>query len=609
MLPLLQLLLSPSPAPPRPVSLELVEEPELGPHPRELPRLARRLRPAPRRRPRTRQRPPEQRKTPTPKANKRKEREIRPQPPQPPRLKMVEVQDPGREAAPKNARYLSDKNRRVERETRARHTNRQKAAPTPRPVPSRSKQPAKRAGAKKTRAARPRPPEERPRKRPKVIHGERLSPRLAMRQRRAQEAIRELAPSADHGALRAPQRAQEAQSAQRARRGRRPKLDLDQGALDRIVGPEAKRQRELARLKPSPRRGGTIARKWKRVRAALENYIPEVQPGNQTALSTRANPFAIYIARMHRKIHPLWGHGFLIDLDNKSDRHPLNEMKLRVTMEIAVNPDGSVAKATIVRPSGQLVYDVAAMETIFSGGPYDPTPKMIRSADGKVYLHWSFYRNHRQCGTFNVRPYILTTPPEGPVDGTKALLPKPDRRVRRLNRRSPIAAGATRYRPGPATPSRRRLPPQVDHRRLSATQRRQRLRAARAAARRHVDAEDPAARARAWRLLRAFRAGDAEAMARACALPFRARGTIVARTRAELERMFANLLREARSRRLGALKLMTTFEARRRLGALPRGVRHGQQLLVGRVRLGERMFTMTLQRRRGSWRIRALELR
>ena len=66
-----------------------------------------------------------------------------------------------------------------------------------------------------------------------------------------------------------------------------------------------------------------------RVQAALENFIPEVRPGNQTALNTRAAPFAAYIARMHRSIHQLWGFGQMEDWDEKAGSSPYNNPNLR----------------------------------------------------------------------------------------------------------------------------------------------------------------------------------------------------------------------------------------------------------------------------------------
>jgi len=108
------------------------------------------------------------------------------------------------------------------------------------------------------------------------------------------------------------------------------------------------------------------------------NLTPgQPRPRTQTALKTRAHPFAIYVARMHRPIHELWALGFLSDLDKK---------------------------ATVVKPSGTWIFDAAAVETLVSAAPYEETPEAIRSADGRVHLRWGLYRDQRQCSTFNVEP-------------------------------------------------------------------------------------------------------------------------------------------------------------------------------------------------------------
>ena len=115
---------------------------------------------------------------------------------------------------------------------------------------------------------------------------------------------------------------------------------------------------------------------------------------------------------MHRRIHELWGFGFLEDLDNKGADYPLNDPNLWVNLEISVNPDGTLHKVTIAKTSGKTEFDVAAVDTVISSGPFEATPEAIRSVDGRIYLRWGFYRNWRQCGTFNVEPYILTEVPD-----------------------------------------------------------------------------------------------------------------------------------------------------------------------------------------------------
>lgn len=190
------------------------------------------------------------------------------------------------------------------------------------------------------------------------------------------------------------------------------------GDYERIVGKDrVDEERQVAARKMSATKG-----RWERnlqaIKSSLENFVPDVRPGNQTALKTRAHPFAVYIARMHRRIHELWGFGFLEDLDGKAANYPLNDPDLWVNLEVSVNSDGSLHKVTIAKTSGKTEFDVAAVHTVVTAAPFEATPEAIRSVDGRIYLRWGFYRNWRQCGTFNVEPYILSEVPDDGGRGT-----------------------------------------------------------------------------------------------------------------------------------------------------------------------------------------------
>lgn len=184
---------------------------------------------------------------------------------------------------------------------------------------------------------------------------------------------------------------------------------------ERIVGKDkVEEERQVAARKLSMKKG-RWERKLEAMRSALENFAPDIRTGNQTALKTRAQPFAVYLARMHRRIHELWGFGFLEFLDGKSSDYPLNNFELWTDVEVAINPDGTIYKTTIAKTSGNLEFDVAALDTVMTAAPYEATPEVIRSVDQRVYLRWGFYRNWRQCGTFNAHPYILSDIPGGIV--------------------------------------------------------------------------------------------------------------------------------------------------------------------------------------------------
>jgi Gram-negative bacterial TonB protein C-terminal len=181
---------------------------------------------------------------------------------------------------------------------------------------------------------------------------------------------------------------------------------------ERIIGKQrVDEERQVAARKMTSKKG-RWERKLDAVKSSLENFIPDIRPGNQTALKTRAHPYALYIARMHRRIHELWGFGFLEHLDDRGSDYPLNDPNLWVNLEISVNPDGTLHKVTIAKTSGKTEFDVAAIDAVISSAPYEATPEAIRSVDSRIYLRWGFYRNWRQCGTFNAEPYILTEVPD-----------------------------------------------------------------------------------------------------------------------------------------------------------------------------------------------------
>jgi hypothetical protein len=175
---------------------------------------------------------------------------------------------------------------------------------------------------------------------------------------------------------------------------------------------DLKQQREAyLRQRRSKARGSSDGR-WKSFRAAIENFVADVKPGNQTALNAAASPFAEYISDVHRRIHREFAFRFINSLPLISG--PFSDMSLHTELEIVFNRDGSVHKIGVVRTSGFMPFDYGAFEAVLRAQPYPEPPPQILSGDGRVYVHWGFYRNARMCGTFNVTPYILPNPPGTP---------------------------------------------------------------------------------------------------------------------------------------------------------------------------------------------------
>ncbi|MFN7698579.1 MAG: hypothetical protein ACK5U8_11820, partial [Deltaproteobacteria bacterium] len=109
------------------------------------------------------------------------------------------------------------------------------------------------------------------------------------------------------GAGRLAGRAGERGGGAQARAGARggEQLGLSYAEFESVFGEEELRQEREARLEErrSRSRGRARAAEWNAFRAAIENYTPEVRPGNQTALNAAASPFATFLSDMHRRIH------------------------------------------------------------------------------------------------------------------------------------------------------------------------------------------------------------------------------------------------------------------------------------------------------------------
>ena len=128
--------------------------------------------------------------------------------------------------------------------------------------------------------------------------------------------------------------------------------------------------------------------------------------------------FSAYIAQMHRSIHDKWGFGQILVWDEQPRTSPVNDPTLLATLEFVLNGDGTIDNIKVIRSSGLAAYDVAAVDVAYSAGPYPNAPKAIRSANGKIYIHWDFHRDDRQCATSGVNYYILNNLPAGTKAGT-----------------------------------------------------------------------------------------------------------------------------------------------------------------------------------------------
>ena len=372
-----------------------------------------------------------------------------PVPPPPNAPQAVEQHSTNPDVEPDNARFIAEQNNRVEEESVARVRNMVRDDQTP--TPGRQQKPSDTLEESGNSAeqevaemrnkdgsdARKATPEEARRQRPdKAIEADPIkAERVASKapagktsdtagDRASQEAMETITITDPAGTFSIRRPSQASQGGGERQQGKGPGAKLAWSQFEAAVGSDELAQDRRAYLaeQKSSQRGISREKSWNEFRAAIENYVPGVKPGNTTALNAAASPFAAYIAAVHRRIHQEFADRFLRSLPIGS---PYQDPMLMTKLEIVLNRDGSVHRVGVVRSSGLLPFDFGAFNSVLRGQPYPPAPSSILSGDGRVYFHWGFYRNQRQCGTFNAEPYIIPNP-RGTPGRTDGLTDAPD---------------------------------------------------------------------------------------------------------------------------------------------------------------------------------------
>lgn len=364
--------------------------------------------------------------------------------PLPMNMKMVEQLDEFDDnQTNEDADYLSNIDRKVAEQTRAEITNlsqdaleaqASQAEPSNSPERGtaaeddiRQTQTQRSAVAREAPDVRPEKQEQRPNQQDEESESLLATRELAEREHsEAMDAREALAIEAEDGVVEVEQLQSASvlpqdQRARIMRRDPRYQFKLSQNEMDALFGEDPNAPKNVESLELS-RNEGVWDDARKAYQSPLENMVPEVQVGNQTALNSRKHPFARYITAMHRGIHEAWAFGYLAALENHPASHPLNDLELWTKVEIVLNGDGTIDKVRTVHHSGNSSFDAAAREVVISSGPYPEPPKEIRSGNGKIYLHWAFHRNDYACGTFGAHPYILDNAGAGDIPDAHAVV-------------------------------------------------------------------------------------------------------------------------------------------------------------------------------------------
>ncbi|MBA3545101.1 MAG: TonB C-terminal domain-containing protein [Nannocystis sp.] len=630
---------------PKPMVVALVDEPReerdpledlTRPEPEPEP-----LRPKPR--PKDREKPlptpePEPEKPPEPE----KEKPPEPEPEQPQEkidfelqnLKMVEqLEEKDEKDAPKDVHYLSNINRDVTEETRSEISNLHKDADKAKASQQEpSKDPEKghadenkiaELQEQKSRLAQEAPKvkvspvEQRPAQNdpnPKTLLSMRELPKrehseeMLKNEAQANEAmVGELSPDRTSRSAVNPQT--RTQQGATPTKDKQLKFRLSKNDLDAMFGREVDAQKAIISQRESKKKG-IWEEQRERYQSPLENMVPEVRPGNQTALRSRKHPFAQFIATMHRTIHDKWAYNFLEQLDTMGRGHPLNKGDLWTRVEIVLLGDGTIDKVRTVRYSGNQQFDGAAREVVFNSAPYPTPPREILSPNGKVYIHWAFHRDERACGTFGAEPFILDGAGQGErPDPNRAVRPASSESEAMSSRRLARQLGPAGGPEGPAPPPHKHAPGEAHNHppqggggnspppsgpptggngeeggEYSST-------------------ADPAAAKSAEAWLKSFATGDASKLASRSSLPFYVGDRIVARTREELTGVLTAMIEEARGGSPSAVAVHTAAGLRKLFGSVPSGVMEGLGRNYGVTKIGGEVFIVLLEKHFGTWKV------
>lgn len=119
---------------------------------------------------------------------------------------------------------------------------------------------------------------------------------------------------------------------------------------------------------------------------APNNYLPNVAIGNSTLLNTRSYAYAGFFIRMKRLMESIW------DPQPILARTVIEKKELYVTsLNIVLNPDGSLVSVQIDKSSGVRELDREALRTVKESAPFPNPPKDLLSPDKKIHIpQWNF---------------------------------------------------------------------------------------------------------------------------------------------------------------------------------------------------------------------------
>lgn len=122
------------------------------------------------------------------------------------------------------------------------------------------------------------------------------------------------------------------------------------------------------------------------------DYIPDLDPGLETLLSTREFTYYSYYARIKTQLNQHWGPKLkerLTRLYREGRNIASTENKVTKCL-VTLDKSGNLVKVQIIGNSGVRDVDEAAVDAFRSAAPFPNPPRGIVEDDGTIKIRWDF---------------------------------------------------------------------------------------------------------------------------------------------------------------------------------------------------------------------------
>jgi TonB family protein len=312
-------------------------------------------------------------------------KEEEPRPPAPGQV--VDVPRPAEEKQPtKPTKYVSEYDTSVEKQTKARANGQVGAAPGPKTPPVASAPPSP------PRAPQPRVQEQNPREVPPGP----LAMRSPTEDRRA--------PGAHAGKSEAPATPEELSpegGEEKSPNGVLPEKGQQHARANEGGAPPPGAKPQVPSLIPSDKQ---LMRSISGGGGGTNDYLKDVDEGDETALNSKKWKFASFFNRVKRGVAEHWRPD--IEYRRRDPSGNVYGLRDRVTvLRVSLKPDGSLANVIVEQPCGVDFLDDEAIAAFRAAQPFPNPPRQLVEENGLIQFRFAFIFEISSSPTFKIFRY------------------------------------------------------------------------------------------------------------------------------------------------------------------------------------------------------------